>query len=408
MKIGKNFMLLILLTILVILPIEVYGSLLTLTVSKFLKLSLLLFLTLAVFVLNQRSKLNFDAISIFQIFFLASTFTIVIFQEEPQSSILKWTQYLIVFLFYFAVIQPGLYKVGKYGLKKIENAIILVFVINLIISFLQIHYNFLWPSSSFQLITDFSRPVGLFNNSNGLGGYFVIIAMYFLWGVLNYKDKKYYFYLALSIYGLIISGSEGSQISFIVGSIVVLSSCNNYTFRVVRGISMFASIIFFLSIVLSDKVQAFATSILEQQARYDLWFLTWQIFKDNWLVGIGNYTFFDKISEYGFIAKYGAVHPHPHNIILDFLVSYGILGFLLIFMIVIYVVVKYITYNPSEDLEYTKIMVIAYFIQAMIHDMVDGGFLIGTSSVAIFQLFMFAYFLYYIPSNENESKKSVK
>lgn len=408
MKVRNNLLMIILIAIVLVLPIEVYGFSLTMNMSKLIKLVLLILLSVSILTAFRKEKIKYDAIVIYQVLFLLITFSIIIFQPSPTSSILKWSQYLVVYLFYFAIIQPNFSKSINYYYKEIESAILIGFIINLIVGIIQIRWNLFWPAHMFQAISDFTRPVGLFNNSNGLGGYFVVTTMYFLWAIIFLKRKKYYLYFFLGLYSLWISGSEGSYLSFVLGSVIVLSSLHQILFKAMRIVFLSSFILLVISIWLSEKIQEFIVIILQQQARYELWYLAWVIFKDNWVVGIGNYTFFNKISEYGFVSKYGANHPHPHNIFLDFLVSYGVFGLVLFLLVVFYVLIKYIKYKPIQDINKTNIMVLALLIQALVHDIVDGGFLIGTSSVAIFQLLMIAIFAYHIPNKETNPKLEFK
>lgn len=120
-------------------------------------------------------------------------------------------------------------------------------------------------------------------------------------------------------------------------------------------------------------------------ARFAMWHAALVIAKDNPIVGIGWRNFSDFSAAYadaGLIAPEGSRHPHPHNTYLEFLVTNGLIGFILLCALL---VSSYRTrtadnsQNITQDV-WLKVFIVFFAINAIN----EGGAIIYGNSAAFF------------------------
>ncbi len=146
------------------------------------------------------------------------------------------------------------------------------------------------------------------------------------------------------------------------------------------------SIIFILLLsfnIINSNFSQSLINVLVEQGRWILWEGAIRIFMDTPFYGIGFYQFPEVLKEYGVYSQYGAAWPHPHNLFLDLIVTVGILGSVIFIMLLVCIIKHVLVMKKSIwGNNHFKLISLAIIVGAFIHDLIDGGFLWGTSSCA--------------------------
>jgi len=371
-----------------LLPIETYGVV-SFELTKSFKVLLMLMMITLISMVNFREKIKVDTFSKFIVFFQILTLCMIPFSNNQEGSMVKWTQYFVIGLFYICLIQSEDIRENlKNGFSKLIPTLLFLSVLIMII---QLKLDLLWSASIFETATGTKRAVAFFNNANGLGGFLVTSTLYTVWLSIIDKKKVHIIISMVGIYGIYLSESEGSIIAFLIGILIILGTKFREIMAILRYVTTGMSLILFILFTFSETVQAYFINELKSQARYNLWNAAVKIFQDNWIFGIGNYNFSNVVKQYGVISKYGSTYPHPHNFILDFLVCYGIVGLIISIVVVSFIALLYFgKLNIIQNQKYY--LITALLVQGFIHDLVDGGFLIGTSSAAVFQIMILSVY----------------
>lgn len=303
-------------------------------------------------------------------------------------SVLKVFQYILVFLCYFILLQI---KFNKREIKEICNYFILGMVLSSFIGLLQKFTNvpWVWSQSVINSSTGVGRITAFFNNTNGYGGYLCVGLIILLGSLLLEKNKMKSVLFQISIFllllvNLIFTGSEGSIISFVISTFIILL----YKIIDVRKVFFIVlpSIIFILLLsfnIINSNFSQSLINVLVEQGRWILWEGAIRIFMDTPFYGIGFYQFPEVLKEYGVYSQYGAAWPHPHNLFLDLIVTVGILGSVIFIMLLVCIIKHVLVMKKSIwGNNHFKLISLAIIVGAFIHDLIDGGFLWGTSSCA--------------------------
>ncbi|PFQ67952.1 hypothetical protein COK18_03760 [Bacillus cereus] len=303
-------------------------------------------------------------------------------------SLLKVFQYILIFLCYFILLQI---KFKKQEVKSICGYFILGMVLSSFIGLLQKFTNmpWLWSESVIHSATGVGRITAFFNNTNGFGGYLNIGLVIILGNLLLEKNRMKDILLQslvfiLLLLNLIFTDSEGSIISFIISAFIILL----YKIIDVRKLFFVAlpGIVFILllsfNIINSDFSNSLINKLVEQ-GRWILWEGAIRIFLDNPYYGIGFYQFPEVLKDYGIYSIYGSAWPHPHNLFLDLIVTVGLLGSV-VFILLLACIIKHVLIMRKNVFfnNHFNLISLAVIIGAFIHDLIDGGFLWGTSSCA--------------------------
>ncbi|MFJ8119877.1 O-antigen ligase family protein [Bacillus mycoides] len=303
-------------------------------------------------------------------------------------SLLKVFQYILIFVCYFILLQI---KFNKQEIKDICSYFILGMVLSSLVGLLQNFTNipWLWSHSVINSATGIGRITAFFNNTNGYGGYLCIGLIILLGNLLLEKNKMKSVLFQISIFllllaNLVFTDSEGSIISFVISTfVIVLYKIIDVrkVFLVVLPVIIFMLLLSFN--IINTNFSQSLVNILVEQGRWILWEGATRIFLDNPFYGIGFYQFPEVLKEYGIYSKYGSAWPHPHNLFLDLIVTVGILGSL-VFIMLLVCIIKHVL-MIKKDIWFNnhfKLISLAIIIGAFIHDLIDGGFLWGTSSCA--------------------------
>lgn len=230
-------------------------------------------------------------------------------------------------------------------------------------------------------------------NPNLLGGYFVValpsclfcglflfIKKCYQWGILFFSG------LVLSVLALVFTGCRGAYIAFFVMLITLLSFALRFFWRNYKKICLslisFGTAIICGLIMASVSLRARILSIFAMRAdssnsfRFNVYQASWEMFKDNWLlgIGVGNKNFREI---YGLYMKTGFDALSAYNIYLETAVESGIfalIAFVIYLGLQIFHAIKFILTSNDAIKIILVLCALLSLIGVMTHGVVDTVF----------------------------------
>ena len=214
------------------------------------------------------------------------------------------------------------------------------------------------------------RVYATLENPNVYGEYLILIIPFTIslfWTEKGWK-KKMFLIATLGIMGLalILTYSRGCWLGVII-AIAILALIIDKRF-IFLGILL----LLFAPLILPDTIISRFTSIgnLEDTStsyRVNIWMGTLSMLKDYWLSGVGmGITSFNKI--YPLYSYNNIKAPHSHNLFLQIMVEYGIVGFIVMIGVMYnYFKIAIISMKAKKDIVLGGLMasMIGYLIQSM-------------------------------------------
>jgi len=263
---------------------------------------------------------------------------------------------------------------------KRKNIIIYFLLIVLVLSLIPIFSFFLitgYSPSSGQLSFSSNQLLNIwsmfFTHRNYCSSIIVLLSalpLYWLYKSKNWYQSALAVFLVCTIFlSLLLLRSRGSLLAFFtISSVVLIYNFWSKTFSwkvLLAFVFIFAAL--FKVVVALQFDQSFYLLLLDPLAgvnsldgddRLELWQMSWQLFKENPIIGYGAGNWQFEYMKYGagdlkftsYIDKYLG---HPHNFFVDVLFSNGLIGFVLmfIFMVKYFIVVgikKFFTKNFTK------------------------------------------------------------
>jgi len=337
----------------------------------------------------------------------------------PIMSLYYSSQYIFIFIFFWLIVQ--IFSSVDY-LHKLVNIIFISAAVVLIYGLIDYKYSlttsyvqtsFLYniffkfyfaDSTLFTHVNDFRTPVGvrttsLFTNPNIFGAYLsgtIIFINAFIF-YKNYNFKKYLLLLYIvSIFLLILTFSKGAILSTFVGLFfffLIKRDTGNKSFIVILFILIILIIFVFFVLPISlfsfdDILNSLGikyNDILQTGYRLKLWSISFNIIKDNLLFGVGSNALKFVLPFYDLIGIYYKNISHSHNLFLNMIVEYGIMGFILyVWFIINFFYTSFKMYYECNDSFYKTIIlsILCIGISRIVHEFFDSGFSIGVNSAA--------------------------
>ncbi len=313
--------------------------------------------------------------------------------------------YMHYFLFFFLI----LFTLRKdVQWKNANNCICLIYFFLLFLAVLQFLGFDPFFFQSFQNHGD--RIAASFSNPNFFASFLLLLAF----PVLAFLDKKNNFYIGLiillSFFVLILTGSKGAIIGFIVGFFFYALfnkkylKDKKYLYFLGLVLSLIFSVIFFASKTnFLYRFDLNKENLLSTNTRLEIWEDSLIMIQDKTIFGFGLETFPIVFHEYSDLDElnvdylFGLIDK-THNTFLEFAYSTGFLGLIVYVFIIYSVLSKFLRKMPSlsknkkSNLIAVMSGLIAFFVSILFSFSVTVHF--------IFLSFYLAYFLYLI-SNEN-------
>jgi len=183
------------------------------------------------------------------------------------------------------------------------------------------------------------RMVGYFGTPMHYGGYISLVFILCL-ALAVFYNRKFYLYLPFLLGGLILSGTR----SYYVGAILaVLLLTYRKSIRALLYTAIIIPVLLIVAFLIypgfADRsMSIFSNESYETRAAY--WPISWRMFRENPLFGVGFDEFTNKVNKMG---DAGLIDnpSHAHNLYLNELAEGGVIGFLLITITMAYFVWKY-------------------------------------------------------------------
>ncbi|ABS35131.1 O-antigen ligase family protein [Clostridium botulinum] len=173
------------------------------------------------------------------------------------------------------------------------------------------------------------RCVSTLENSNNLGGFFIMIVFPMM--VLSFKEKQkckrnvYILCSIIAIINIIISFSRNAWLAFVIGYMVLIIVFN---FKLIYGAILGAGVSLFIPKI-SNRLREIG-DVSQNLSRISLWKIAWEMVKDKPLLGVGNGNYrtlypqyYKKVKYLGYTAQ---AKFHPHNAYLKAQCELGIIG----------------------------------------------------------------------------------
>lgn len=211
----------------------------------------------------------------------------------------------------------------------------------------------------------FNRADSVFFNPNyyGMVGDFM-----FLIGLKRYienqdKRKKLFYgaYLVLAAMAVYLSGSRGAQIALVFGALTLAISLKDYktTNLLILGITVGLGLVIVTGNMANTRL---ATVAQDYGLRRSIWGSSIRFINKHMLIGAG---------PLGIQAVYDLIKSreviHSHNILLDFLVNYGLIGMILIYPFAQGIIDRLKRIRNSEQFG----LIIALTVTILVHGIVD-------------------------------------
>ncbi|MDO5718860.1 MAG: O-antigen ligase family protein [Tissierellia bacterium] len=237
------------------------------------------------------------------------------------------------------------------------------------------------------------RSDSVFFNPNYYGmvaGFMFLIGLNRLISSENKKEKMIYIaYLLLAAIAVFFSGSRGAQIALVFGAayLSLKSNKRSTTFLLFAAMSIFLIIILKTGNIHSTRIATIKDDVVLRKA---IWQKAISAIEQNFIIGAG---------PMGIHALYNTISSrliiHSHNLILDFLVNYGLIGILLITPVIMSLVSEIRRVKNTEI--YNIIVSMTIFV--VIHGMMD---------VTIFwHQTAYIYFIFISSANKFQDKVEV-
>lgn len=127
--------------------------------------------------------------------------------------------------------------------------------------------------------------------------------------------------------------------------------------------------------------------------RIMFWLTSWEIFKDNPILGVGRGNYQNTAKQYyaeGRVHFWTTEHTHPHSIYTELLVSKGLLGFS-IFAFIVFQILRCYYYAWRDNLVFSRTAVI-HILGILFVGLASEGPLIKNNFTVIFLVFVAVYF----------------
>lgn len=238
--------------------------------------------------------------------------------------------------------------------------------------------------------TDGSRACSTFFNSNYYGYVIIIMIVFALYQILiNLKFKKsnllkllfYFVVFMINILAIDLPQSRSMYLALLIGIIVLFITFSKKSFLLLAIPSFSLGLIFYQKVL--DLVPRFSKAVLDINDRLNLWHTAILEIKNNPYFGKGFYTYQISFSKYN---DYYQIHAH--NLFLEMVLSFGLIGTMIIICFFIFVLAKpciiWIKYGAKEIS-----LVLAVLMLTLVHGFTDMILLLPQTFI-IFGLIMLA------------------
>ena len=223
---------------------------------------------------------------------------------------------------------------------KITSLLIfIVIIISFIMYFLNLSININSNIYGKLLEAEYYKSfVGITVNSNTIGilsSFLIIFSIHLL---INKKRLAYinYFYIVIGIVSLVLSGSRGAILMFLIYVIMILILSNKGYLKLTISIFIIGSIgilIYYLNKINIDTIST---------GRSVLWENAFNIIKENKIFGVGTTSFVDIMKENSHVSLPGIEAGGLHNIYIQIALCNGLLAFFVFITFILTSIIRFL------------------------------------------------------------------
>ncbi len=300
--------------------------------------------------INQFPKVPKESAVVIIIIFIS--FAVTAFHSNSTASLEALSRFFIFLLICYLIYS---FIDSK---EMVIKYILSIIIAGLVTSF-SLYFDFIKGGFELFLISGFlARYTGIYGNPNFIGLLFVIITILtvaaFLSDLFKTKGQRLFLYFVLinNFIIFLITGSRAAIISLILGISFVLIVLKGKIF-IKLILTICTSLMVLFQIPFTHNFLLLFLKLQDTKARDDLWYSGMEMFKKNFIFGVGPdefpnhfYTFFPSNTLYKFIEA-GALdlgkRPSPHNFFIFMAAENGIIG--LISSILLFIVFFYLAFK---------------------------------------------------------------
>ncbi len=241
----------------------------------------------------------------------------------------------------------GFYKIHREAVITICH---ILFIANTLIILYAIGQHFLGIPAIYKPLfyLDSGRMSGYFGHPNQYGGCISIIFIINVCLAL-YQNKRFFYYSPFIITGLVFSGSRSYFLGVFVCFLVLLALSRS--FKTILKSSLIAALVIVVIMItvpwFSQRISD-SFSLEKNSYRLNNWKISWNIFLQHPLVGVGSGmlpSYLEPYKEKGLID----FTSHAHNMYIHELAEDGVPGFILVIGTQIYFCIKYFRVHNSAS-----------------------------------------------------------
>jgi O-antigen ligase len=241
----------------------------------------------------------------------------------------------------------GFYKIHREAVITICH---ILFIANSLIILYALGQHFLGIPAIYKPLfyLDSGRISGYFGHPNQYGGCISIILIMNICLAL-YQNKRFFYYLPFLLTGLVFSGSRSYFLGVFVCFLVLLALSRS--FKTILKSSIVAALVvavIMITVPLFSQRMSAIFSLEKNSYRLNNWKISWNIFLQHPLVGVGSGmlpSYLEPYKEKGLID----FTSHAHNMYIHELAEDGVPGFILVIGTQIYFCIKYFRVHDSAS-----------------------------------------------------------
>lgn len=303
--------------------------------------------------------------------FLAFMFFRVIIKSDLRKKIAKNRDFKLILIFFaLNLISPILHK-NYFGMACFVGVIA---ILTLALYFRSVMNEVLLKKSfdvmafmsmtsavvaKMQIVSGLKRAPAVFMNPNYYGMIITFVVLICFYRILK-KEANIFFMLAcilVNLYGLLQADCQSAFFCIVFGIWLMLLICKKYiSFAAISFLGLLMVIFLPKLTFIMPRINNFVDNITR---RADIWRIGIEAFKEDVLFGRGMMGYFQVYKEYG-----GRKNFHCHNILIDLLLSFGVVGSVPLVLFVVKNIIK------AKGKKYAPLFV-SILGAVLLHSMVD-------------------------------------
>lgn len=197
--------------------------------------------------------------------------------------------------------------------------------------------------------------------------FLLLIVSYKLYVVQNFKTRLWYVGIAaVNVMGVIVTMTRSIMFA-LLPALLVMCWCMRYR-RTSKYILVGSLVVIVVALLVYQHIPRFDPNVIEDNVdiRYSIWQAALKATPDSWLIGRGPLAYMNIYEQYG-----GYPTQHAHNIVLDSVLSYGVIGLVLIGVLSYRLIKRLNNIRYIRQMRPLYALCMASVIAVVVHGMID-------------------------------------